>query len=265
MNHLNTYKIFEALNSRGSKSLTEPEFDKILKVNCKNWTKAKTSIYRGQRNLGDYVYIDPRGTHRNSIEDTNLHIELMSNLPSWKEYPKYSESIIGITSNSIYARGYGEFIYEVIPFDNTLIGICPKQTIWESFSNEDDDFSDHPGWRDYIYGWGDYIYLVRDFLESLGIDAENWKNDEGSTIEDLLKSIDIIPRGKNNDIDVFLNKIDKNKDITGVECYNFINNEIFNPIKRGFKYKKYEPGFEVDGDFQIWMSSPILLINKDLV
>jgi hypothetical protein len=257
MNNLNTYKIFETLNSRGYKSLTEDEFDKILKVNCKNWTKAKTSIYRGQRNLGDYVYMDPRGTHRNSIEDTNLHIELMSNLPSWKEYPKYSESIIGITKLK-YAENYGSSIYEIIPFDNTNIGICPSQTIWESFGDENDDFSNHPG-------WGDYIYLVRDFLESLGIDAEYWKDYNNLTIEDHLKSIDIIPRGKNRDIDEFLNKIDKSKDITGVECYNFINNEIFNPIKRGFKYKKYEPGFEVDGDVQIWISGPVLLINKDLV
>ena len=249
MRHLSKYRIFETLNSRGSRSLTEKEFDEILKKNCKNWTKAKTSIYRGQRDLGSYVYTDPKGKYRNSIEDTNLHLELMDNLPSWSEYPKYSESVIGISEYASMASGYG-VTYEVIPFDNVKIGICPESTIWQSFSDEE---------------WGDDIYLIRDFLESLGIDAENYDEIKNlKSAKGIKRSDSFFSTSNQHRINSFLDKI-TSPVASGIECFNFINDELFNPNKRGFKLKEYEAGFEIEKGKQVWTNGPVLLINNDLV
>ena len=96
MKYLKSYKIFENYNRFGTKTLSEKEFDQIRKENCKNWTKAETELYRGMPDLGDYLLVDPlKGDFRSSIEDTNIHLDLLSNLPSWKDYPKYERCVIG--------------------------------------------------------------------------------------------------------------------------------------------------------------------------
>ena len=97
MKHLKKYKVFESYNRFGTKTLTEKEFDQIRKENCKNWTKVETEIYRGMPDLGNYLLVDPlKGDFRTSIEDTNIHLDLMSNLPSWKDYPKYERCVIAL-------------------------------------------------------------------------------------------------------------------------------------------------------------------------
>lgn len=278
MGLITKYQLFEKLNTRGSKSLNEEEFNQILKSSCKNWTKAKTSLYRGQKDLGAYVYTDPRDTHRRSIDDVNIHVELMDNLPCWEGYPKYSSSVIGVSDRS-FAERYGR-IYEVIPFDNIDIAICPESTIWDSFG-----------------GWGDEdaVHLTYNFLESIGINADIWLQFIDETIIDVLKSI-----GKISDIEIKQNPI-KNKfsyhkwsksdrrydpywinkrmdflsqaseylkkdvtEISGEDCFKFLNNYLFNPVERKFTTTKYIPGFEIPKNRQIWTEGPVLLIYKEL-
>ncbi len=258
------YKLFEKLNSRGSKSLTEEEFNQILKTSCKNWAKSKTSLYRGQVDMGPYVYVDPIETKRKSIDDTNLHVELISNLPCWKNYPKYSSSVIGVSDNKYIADGYG-VSYEIIPFDNIDIVFCPAASIWQSFDDGDG-------------GWGDTdtIHLTRSFFELLDINTDVWKSTDGLTIEDKLKAITNIPDQKfikifhiNEGDHLFLTRaseyLKKNKnEITGEDCYDFINNYLFNPVYRGFKTVKYTAGFDEPSNKQIWTNGPVLLIYREL-
>lgn len=46
-----------------------------------------------------------------------------------------------------------------------------------------------------------------------------------------------------------------NKDkITGKDCFDFINDTLFNPISRGFKLLSYSQGFEIPENKQIWSS-----------
>jgi hypothetical protein len=247
-------KVFETYNRFGSRTITESEFDKIRKENCKNWTKAKTEIFRGMPNLGDYVIVDPKmGDPRLSIEDTNIHLELMSNLPSWKDYPKYDRCVIGGTPGSATGT-YGETVYEVVPFDGIKIGVCPYATIWESFGNEDSE-------------WGGDIYLVRNFLDAIDLEV-GWIQIDGETLENKLKSINEFDL-KLISVDNFITDcslvLDKRKeDINGVDCYDFINEFIFNPEERGFELKLYDSNFEVEEERQIWTEGPVLLVKYGL-
>lgn len=253
---ITNYKIFETLNSRGTKSLTEKEFDQILKSNCKNWSRSKTPLYRGQINLGAYLYTDPRGTYRKSIDDVNTHIEMMDNLPSWEGYPKYSQSVIGVSSNKSMAEDYisdNGVVYEIIPFDNIEIAVCPSMTIWDSFGG---------------FGDEDAIYLTGNFFEENGINRDIWVQPEGDSIEDRLKSLDKISNGKYSkeflyQASDFLKK--KPSKINGVDCYNFINDYLFNPDVCGFNKVRYVSGFEIEKNKQIWTNGPVLLIHQDLV
>ena len=267
MKYLKSYKIFESYNRFGSKTITESEFDKIRKENCKNWTKAKTEIFRGMPNLGDYVFVDPKmGDFRSSIEDTNIHLELMSNLPSWKGYPKYDRCVIGGTPGSATGT-YGDTVYEVIPFDGVKIGVCPYSTIWESFGN------------DLVGEWGGDIYLVEHFLDAIGLNSA-WIQIGGQTLENKLKSIKSFDLNNKyqtqteygEDIDTVESFIiecslyhKKNKNlITGEDCFNYINDWIFNPEKRGFELKTYDSDFSVGKSKQIWTEGPVLLIKYGL-
>jgi hypothetical protein len=249
-------QIFENYDRFGTRTITESEFDKIRKENCKNWTKAETSLYRGIPDIGDYILLDPRkGGGRSSIEDVNVHIELLSNLPCWKDYPSYGWSVIGISSES-GARGYGE-VYEIIPFDNSKIAVCPEADIWLSLSNEES-------------GWGGDIDLVKDFLGELDIDYDVWEQFGGSTIESKLKSIEKIEINNSISIESFFKRMKeegfiKNYDnMTGEICYKFISDFLFNPQKRGFNLEYYKPDFKINDNKQIWTEGPVLLIKSKL-
>ncbi len=255
MKYLKTYKIFENYNRFGSRTITESEFDKIRKENCKNWTKVETELFRGMPDLGDYVFVDPKmGDFRSSIEDTNIHLELMSNLPSWKDYPKYDRCVIGGTPGSATGT-YGDTVYEVVPFDGIKIGVCPFSTVWESFGNEFNEF-------------GGDIYLVEYFLGSIGLDS-NWIQVGGETLETKLKSIKSFDLEKEEvddfiiDCAIYLKK--SKEEVTGEDCYNFINDYIFNPEKRGFELKTYDIDFNVNKGKQIWTEGPVLLVKYGLV
>jgi hypothetical protein len=253
------YKLFEKLNSRGSKSLTEEEFNQILKTSCKNWTKSKTPLYRGQIDMGPYVYFDPKGTYRQSIEDINIHIDLIDNLPSWNEYPKYSSSVIGSTSNNV--SNYGK-VYEIIPFDNINIGVCPKTNIWDSFGYT--KFGE----------WGEDIYKVYHFLTTVGIDANMIYINDSNNLEKNLQSINKIDISKcDYSIKEYANQFlieaseffgKKIKDLNGSDCYKFINDKFFNPKERGFINIRYDIGFNLPINRQIWTNGPVLLIDAKL-
>jgi len=240
MKHIKKYKIFEA-NRWGSESISLFKFKSLLKKNCKNWNENNTKIYRGTSDIGDYVFIDPlKGEIRSSIEDINVHIDSIDYLPSWKDYPKYSKSVIGISGDSQPA--YGSTVYEVIPYDNSKIVVCPEPTIWESFGDG---------------GWGEYIYLINNFFHGLDINNVN----ELKKIGNIMQHVSY--PNEPNYIDYFIKKmqsvIGKKEDISGSDCYDFINDYLFNPDERGFELVKYTDNFTIPTYKQIWTDGPVLL------
>ncbi len=251
--------IYAKDSAKGSVAISEKEFDEIRKDYCKSWNKTKCSLYRGQSlrlGLGDYIYTNPnKGEERRSIESTNIHLELMSNLPSWKGWPKYNRSVIGTTSKSD-AQGYGT-VYEIVPFDGSKIVICPETDIWSSFGNRNDS-------------WGGDIDMVRDFLSQIEIDADWWEQDKGNIQTELTNIKDIrnhcielynmVPE----EITYFIDSMKgfSEKKVTGKMCFDHINNYLFNPIKRGFEVKIYDENFIAPNRRQIFTEGPVLLINE---
>lgn len=248
MKYLKKYKLFENDSRWGSKKIEESEFNSLFSENCKNYSEENTRIFRGMDYIGDFVFIDPKkGDIRYSIEDTNIHINLIDDLPSWKDYPKYSKCVIGITDKE-GASSYSSTIYEVIPYDNSKIAVCPKATIWESFSDTSTGGS----------GWGDYIYLVDYFFSEFGIDNVNELNYIGNINSNISYPGDL------SETMLFLTKLGKEmkvkiEDITGLDCFNFINNYLFNPDVRGFELLNYTRGFEVNNYKQVWTDGPVLM------
>jgi hypothetical protein len=110
--------------------ISEDEFYKLIKENCKEFIKNPKAIYRTVSNMDEYVIIDPKKNVRKSLTGDNLYNVIIDG--TWKNYPKRNESICCSSKDNIAFFGYS--IYFVIPFDNSNWGVCPTNDMWSSIN-----------------------------------------------------------------------------------------------------------------------------------
>lgn len=129
---LNNYLVSESRSNEISKF----QFDRLLEQNCGSATKWKSEVYRGMYPTpGDYIFVSPSSAtedRKSPYATNNAYNLLLSNLPSWKPYPKRNMSIICTTDKSHAKKIYG-VPYRVYPYDGAKIGVCPEGDIWMSF------------------------------------------------------------------------------------------------------------------------------------
>ena len=153
MKHLKS--INESLNTT---TLTKDEVIEILMTKCKkflNWGKEYTEdclIYRKDENRGDFLLVNPKISSQDRIAPyafKNYHNLLISNLESWKDWPRRNKSLICASSYRALSHG-GGFIkgpsvdYVIIPFDDTMVATGDRGDFWNCFSNlpKDEDFTE---------------------------------------------------------------------------------------------------------------------------
>ena len=153
MKHLKS--INESLNTT---TLTKDEVIEILTTKCKkflNWGKDYTEgclIYRKDENRGDFLLVNPKISSQDRIApyaSKNYHNLLISNLESWKDWPRRNKSLICASSYRALSHG-GGFIkvpkanYVIIPFDDTMVATGDRSDFWNCFSNlpKDEDFTE---------------------------------------------------------------------------------------------------------------------------
>ena len=151
MKHLKS--INESLNTT---TLTKDEVIEILMTKCKkflNWGKDYTEgclIYRKDENRGDFLLVNPKISSQDRIAPyafKNYHNLLISNLESWKDWPRRNKSLICASSYRALSHG-GGFIkgpsvdYVIIPFDDTMLATGDRSDFWNCFPNlpKDEDF-----------------------------------------------------------------------------------------------------------------------------
>lgn len=128
------------LEASGNWSVSEA-YQPISKEKAIQFAKSKCSIaindnfpriIRGMRDTGDYLWIEGiRG--RRSANTTNEYTTLLDNLPSWRQYPKRSESLICTTTDSNgYPYDFGD-VYIILPSNGANIGVCRSFDLWSSF------------------------------------------------------------------------------------------------------------------------------------
>jgi hypothetical protein len=130
------FKLFETRTTE----LSDSEFRDILNTNCKEFINNPMLLQRSKRKKdSDFGYIDPSKHIRTSMKhdefgtNSEHHLLLMDNLPSWKDFPKRSRSIIGTTRLSTIVS-YGSHRYLVIPFDNAQFAVAPGEDLWTAGS-----------------------------------------------------------------------------------------------------------------------------------
>lgn len=137
-------RINESLNS---KALTKEEVIELLKKNCQkflsNFEKYEDSlIYRKDEDRGDFVLVNPKLSTTERIAPysaTNFHNLLISNLDSWRGWPRRNKSLVFASEGRALSHGAG-FIkggravnYVVIPYDTTKLATGDRSDFWECF------------------------------------------------------------------------------------------------------------------------------------
>ncbi len=151
MQEIKDFGEWKLITESRSKHISESEFDEILASNCSLYSPENVKIFRGinptrlygkgiknDETLPDFLFSDPSMFDRKSayIFNDNFFNFFMDNNPYFSEYPKRSKSLICSTSKET-AKGFSDNsnVYEVIPFDNSVIGICPGSDIQSVYCN----------------------------------------------------------------------------------------------------------------------------------
>ena len=130
------FKLFESRTAQ----ITDKEFVMLVKDNCKEYLANPKYMQRMKEDFnGEYSYIDPKQHVRRPLMNPDgggvvsaHHTLLMDNLPSWKSFPKRSESLIGsLKFNEDHA--FGQRCYLVIPYDGARFGLAPCSDLWGSY------------------------------------------------------------------------------------------------------------------------------------
>ena len=137
-------RINESLNS---KTLTKDEVIEILQKNCQKFLSYANKddgnlIFRKDEDRGEFVLVNPKLSTTERIAPysvTNFHNLLVSNLDSWKGWPRRNKSLVFASEGRALSHGAG-FIkggkavnYVVIPYDTTKVATGDRSDFWECF------------------------------------------------------------------------------------------------------------------------------------
>lgn len=155
-------KQFESYRNQGKgqlplQEINGEEFKKLLQENCKQFLKVANQIElfknledqiysigpkellfrKFKSNHGNFVLTNPKESEHRRIAPWshygNWHNLLVSNLNSWKDYPRRNKSMISSGWGRAWIH-HGSDMYLVIPFDTTKIGVCSGNEFWEAFN-----------------------------------------------------------------------------------------------------------------------------------
>ena len=137
-------RINESLNS---KTLTKEEVIELLRKNCQKFLSYVNKddgnlIFRKDEDRGDFALVNPKLSTSDRIAPysvTNFHNLLISNLDSWKGWPRRNKSLVFASEGRALSHGAG-FIkggkavnYVVIPYDTTKVATGDRSDFWECF------------------------------------------------------------------------------------------------------------------------------------
>jgi hypothetical protein len=233
----------ENLNST---SLSKSDVINILQNNCKKFLNypeknIMTLIFRKESVIkDDFVLVDPKSSSKERIapfSSANYHNLVISNLESWKDWPRRNKSLI--CSGYDRARSHtGSNFYVVIPFDDTVIATCITSDFWDSFTEIklpiNDYFIEILDRCDFVgddRNWNKLKYFLETHEPKKDVKKDFFKsyNDELS----LLENINI--------------QLEPNKN-------GFIKGDIANTMD-----------FYKTGIYESWMEDKVLLIKRSLL
>jgi hypothetical protein len=200
-------------------------------------------IYKGMQldnsNETDIWLTNPAFRARKSHNTRNYYTLMFNNLPSWKDYPKRSRSLICATSAQKASMYRGD-LYVILPFNSAKIAVCPRCDIWDSF-------------------YKSINATLNDFnndLEYNNISDANWPT-MLSTLLKYNKNIEWSP--------IISSIVKKINNCKTREKLILVLDKIFNPVKNGFKLTDITniPRSDVGIGQELWTSDKSYIIRHN--
>lgn len=249
-----TFKQF--LTESRSQPISLDRVKQFAADNCTQFVQTGMGhVFRGIADANeDFLYAQPSGQRRSAFATKNWYNLILSNHPSWSDFPKRNESFICANSAGV-ANSYGQLYVAIIP-DQTQIAVAPKLDIQISFDShldvlnlnsaielltqyatEQQDLQSPPveQMRD------SYEHLI-DFLQSVRHNIDRYRQSHFDNMKDY---------------NTFLNMLDKYKPQQLFE-------KVLGPDENGFT-KVQAP--QVDGvshKAEMWFSSPAVFVKSNI-
>lgn len=228
-------------------------------------------LYRAHTRLDDkYTIAYPSKTERKSRDTSNMYTVLLSNLPSWRKYPKRSFSLM-FTNDARVAKGYGwhaeSEIVKVLPKNDANIAVCKTADAYfeESFpylyKHTGATVEDFAGSLNNLVvkltGLGLTFSDLKDSLYKSFIDELNNRLPPrimtGSTLNRLVIGDDISFRFK----DFYIKTLENHKG-----NWELFFDDLLNPNKNGFQLLKLSDIGSVFGEErEMWTDVDCILVK----
>jgi hypothetical protein len=242
------------LTENRSEEIDEKNALKTIEKYCSkalNIANKGSKIFRGLGNNAITLFIDPVKFTRVSGNTANYYTLLIDNSPAWKEYPKRSKSIICATDHDV-ANHFG-FVYLVLPYDGSKIGVCPHEDIWAATLEK------------YKYPLDGFNGALQNFLNNtLGIDLDDyddtWKvfKEKIDNANKKLKEI-----FKTKDKESVLASFNNNFHIKYNIKKTFLNNLLSIVDPNGLGFKLVKAGDKLPSYNEVWTDGKSILVSTD--
>jgi hypothetical protein len=234
-------KLYQYLNESRGKPIKDDKFLNNIKT-CSDiisyYNKTEKYLYRGAGYNGDIMYLNPSSYTRKSKDDTNNYYTLLFDeiLPSWKNYPKRSKSVI-MTDDKGYASDYGN-LYIVLPFNGSLMASTKPNTsdIWYSFDYKLNTLNAH----------------LEEMFDEYGL---NGQDSNASILEKEINKLGEIMRKEN----VRDNRLGKLFNESRYKTLIDFLNDYYNPNGRIDLFKTNN--INIQKDQEVWTSGPCYVID----
>lgn len=128
--------LLEGNTSGRTKVIEEEEAVKFIATRCKQALRMYREgriIYRSSEQFTKpWGIVEPARFKRTSRYTRNYYTTMIDNMEQWSKYPKRSKSLIG-ASDSRRADNHVGKTYMMFPVDGTVLGVCPRDDLWDSF------------------------------------------------------------------------------------------------------------------------------------
>lgn len=241
-----------------TKLVHDDKFEKIVEENCQIALTQNVRIYRGMK-LSDSFFISAPPRNRPSANTFNYVTTFLDNIhPSWKKFPKRSESWV-CTTNLKQAKGYGTG-FVVLPFGDPDIGLIRRPDFWDVPKN---DVSIHE-LNQFIYR----IHLLLEMEDLVDSVPDYYDNAAHILDNELIRKIEYFQETRTESYDEefrnhFLNLPKKYRNI---KFSNFLL-QILDPKPRKIDLIKLSELDQNTNNFKInelWFSAKCAFIHKNL-
>ena len=275
--------LFEEVSS-GYTSIEQDKANNLIKSSANRYRTAQALYtFAPKDDVEESDYLEVNTPQKESTYKGNYHEIFMDSLKRWQSFPKRGKSVVAYSDKDkeMNDDGVDKVPYVMIPYDDTIVGVCPKGDITESFPNvainlgiKFENFNEGLNLLLNIFnnpqGTIDQTTkkLVKNELQSYDTNYEVFREaldkvdnefftEEGSA---LLDEISTNPFNRETEDTVI--SIIQYLQAKDLKLLNAID-KLFDPSENGFKFmpfSKFEPADHKDNE--AWIADPCLLVKE---